>query len=560
MNQPEPQSIVFPVLMADIEKGLIKIPQFQREFVWTKEKSAKLLDSMLKGYPIGTFILWKTKETLRVVRNLGGTKLPDTPRGDFVNHVLDGQQRLTSLFAAVKGLQIRREDRIDDFSEIYVDLSASTEGDVVTLDVKDKNPKHVVKITDLLNADLTFLASFPPALHGKLDEYKNRLRTYMFSVVLIKEAPLEVATEIFTRINVTGKPLSVFEIMVAKTFDSDRGFDLGEKFTSLIGSLRDVDYESIPSAVLLQVVAGIISKECSKKAILRLDKSKVIDEWPSILSAIESTVDHLRTVLRIPVSKLLPYSSLIVPFAYYFYHHPTKPTGDDARRLHDLFWRVSLGGRFSFSLESRIAQEIKRVDDILAGKQPIYDYPVDTSAEFIKDNGWFSSGRSFVKAILCLLAYYQPKSFIDNSIVCISNDWLKQANSKNYHHYFPKAFLAKKGVEHWKINHILNITIVDDYLNKREIRDKAPSVYMKKFKKNEHLAETMKTHLIDVEKFGIWDDDYELFWKKRAAWISRELSKRVLQQTVDEQSQAVNTEDYEDPEIDTTQGYDASND
>ena len=208
MNQPEPQGLSFLVLMVDIEKGLIKIPQFQREFVWTKEKSAKLLDSIVKGYPIGTFILWKTKESLRVVRNLGKTTLPDTPPGDFVNHVLDGQQRLTSLFAAVRGLTIERDDRSDDFSEIYVDLLAADDSDIVTLDTKDKDPSQLVKITDLINADLTFLTSFPKQFHAKLSEYKKRIETYHFSVVLVKEAPIDVATEIFTRINVTGRPLS----------------------------------------------------------------------------------------------------------------------------------------------------------------------------------------------------------------------------------------------------------------------------------------------------------------------------------------------------------------
>ncbi len=91
MNQPEPQSISFSTLLNDIEQGLIKIPQFQRDFVWTKEKSALLLDSMLKGFPIGTFILWKTRESLRTVRNLGDASLPDTPEGEFIQHVLDGQ-------------------------------------------------------------------------------------------------------------------------------------------------------------------------------------------------------------------------------------------------------------------------------------------------------------------------------------------------------------------------------------------------------------------------------------------------------------------------------------
>jgi uncharacterized protein with ParB-like and HNH nuclease domain len=89
------------------------------------KKSAQLVDSILKGYPIGTFILWKTKESLRTVRNIGGAKLPDTPPGDFVQHVLDGQQRLTSLYASVKGLQVERDERIDDFSEMYVEDRSS---------------------------------------------------------------------------------------------------------------------------------------------------------------------------------------------------------------------------------------------------------------------------------------------------------------------------------------------------------------------------------------------------------------------------------------------------
>ena len=84
--------------------------------------------------------------------------------------------------------------------------------------------------------------------------------------------------------------------------------------------------------------------------------------------------------------------------------------------------------------------------------------------EGIEQNGVFSVGRSYIKAILCILAEHQPKSFADNSIVRISNNWLKQANSRNYHHFFPKSYLKKEGVENTKINHIANITIVDAYL------------------------------------------------------------------------------------------------
>ena len=71
MNLPEPQSVTFPSLFDQIRNGSIKIPQFQREFVWSLEKSAALLDSVVKGYPIGAFIFWATRDRLRSVRDLG---------------------------------------------------------------------------------------------------------------------------------------------------------------------------------------------------------------------------------------------------------------------------------------------------------------------------------------------------------------------------------------------------------------------------------------------------------------------------------------------------------
>jgi len=63
-EQPKPDSKKYSDLISEIQKGIIKIPKFQREFVWSIDKTAKLLDSILKGYPIGTFIFWQTSERI----------------------------------------------------------------------------------------------------------------------------------------------------------------------------------------------------------------------------------------------------------------------------------------------------------------------------------------------------------------------------------------------------------------------------------------------------------------------------------------------------------------
>ncbi|MDF2116210.1 DUF262 domain-containing protein [Roseiarcaceae bacterium H3SJ34-1] len=549
LELPVPTHSRYTTLVSDIEKGEIKIPQFQRDFVWTLQKSAALIDSIVKAYPIGTFIFWDTKDRLRSVRNLGNISLPDPKEGDVVSFVLDGQQRLTSLFAILKGLTIERSGgRVEEFSQVYVDLLAAPDEQIVTADLTGRDPAACIKLKTLLNGGLKELSAYPETFHAKLDEYKQRIQSYDFSIIEVRDVPIDVATEIFTRINVGGKPLSLFEIMVAKTYDEKKGFDLSERFDALIASLQPIDYETVSDATILQLISLILAADCKKQTILKLSKTKFIDIWDEAIDGFERAVEYFRGTYRIPVSHLLPYNTLLVPFAYYFYMHPDKPDAVQKSLLEDFFWRCALGGRYSSSVESKLAQDIKRVDAILAGKSPDYDWAIDVSPEFLIENGWFNAGRSFVKAILSLYAYHEPKSFNDNARINIQNNWLKQSNSKNYHHFFPKAHLSKQGVSDAEINNVLNITIVDDYLNKRKIRARPPSDYMKEFgNSNLDLDSAMRSHLIgDLDDFGIWGDDYPTFIRKRAEAVSDELRKRIIARQIDTRGQVARSDDFEE--------------
>jgi len=75
-KQPKPDSKKYTDLISEIQKGQIKVPKFQRNFVWSLDKTAKLLDSILKAYPIGTFILWETNERLNDIKNIGMSSTP----------------------------------------------------------------------------------------------------------------------------------------------------------------------------------------------------------------------------------------------------------------------------------------------------------------------------------------------------------------------------------------------------------------------------------------------------------------------------------------------------
>ena len=87
-------------------------------------------------------------------------------------------------------------------------------------------------------------------------------------------------------------------------------------------------------------------------------------------------------------------------------------------------------------------------------------------------------------------------------------------------------------------------------LNKRKIKARAPSDYMADFKtKNKNLAQTMQTHLIDIETLGVWNDDFETFFRKRCERISQELGPRIISRPGEEHQQRVELNDLEEVEV-----------
>jgi hypothetical protein len=147
----------------------------------------------------------------------------------------------------------------------------------------------------------------------------------------------------------------------------------------------------------------------------------------------------------------------------------------------------------------------------------------------------------------------KPKSFKSNLDVCIDNKWLKVSTSKNYHHFFPKAYMKKSHPEMdpARYNHILNITIVDDELNKKDIKANAPATYIAKFLSNNNkLQETLRTHLIgSLDEFGIPTNNYELFFSKRAELVSSELSSKLIDQRTGNEVQTESEEELEEETI-----------
>src|SRR5438046_1644131 len=116
------QQLSIPDILTKVAAGQIRIPKFQRGFVWEPDRVAYLMDSIYKGYPIGSLLLWRTGEKLKDERNLGPFELP-SPEANFpIDYVLDGQQRLTSLFGVFQSA-LTPDDTID-WLNVYYDRTA----------------------------------------------------------------------------------------------------------------------------------------------------------------------------------------------------------------------------------------------------------------------------------------------------------------------------------------------------------------------------------------------------------------------------------------------------
>ena len=167
-------------LLSDVARGNIKIPVFQREFVWDDEQIMSLLDSIYRGYPVGSLLLWSTKESLTHERNVGGFVLPKTPEDYPVNYVLDGQQRLTTLYGVFNSDTETADPELAD--RFNVSFVPETEQFIHN---SFADPKASINLRVILDTTklLPELARFSDPMKTRIATLTERFKDYEFPVV-----------------------------------------------------------------------------------------------------------------------------------------------------------------------------------------------------------------------------------------------------------------------------------------------------------------------------------------------------------------------------------------
>ena len=261
-------------LMADMREGRLRIPRFQRIFVWEHKRIKELLDSMYKEYPIGTVFLWEAPHIYNhLLRTVDYLQQPDINPNQSYSFIVDGQQRLTSLYATVNGLTIDGED----YTKIVVDLAPQNPENI--FHYREPDNKRWVSVKDLLSNDFGIYNNLPSDEHrANFARCNELLRNYPFSVVIVREMNIEQAVDIFARINRSGRPLSRYDLITATILDDDFGLrERGQE--DIIKPLQDngfgkVEETSIPQTLALNIRGG--RTESSTQMDLKNPKSHLL--------------------------------------------------------------------------------------------------------------------------------------------------------------------------------------------------------------------------------------------------------------------------------------------
>lgn len=506
-------SVKIDRLRSKVIEGNIKIPPFQREFVWKQEQVIELLDSIIKDYPIGSILLWETKDDLPSKRNIGGFDLPNPTEDYPINYVLDGQQRVTSIFGVFcYDLEnVENEDYDSSIFNIAYDLTED-----VFISSSDINTEHINLPLRLIFDNFNFNKfiqekGLDEAQTNKVVEVQSLFQNYELPLVTIKKRDKTEVGIIFERVNNTGTPLSTLDLMIAWTWIED--FHLKEKFEDIFETLEDKNFGNVKNKVVLQCICAIINQTTKTKNILELNPQDVRDNMDLLKSSIEKAIDFLSTQFNCAAYDFLPRVQQIVPLTY-LYSKTNNLSIEQSECLKKWFWRTSFSTRYSASTDQKMDDDVEFINLLLSNDFSGLDkYQTNINLTQL-ENLKFSKSNSFVRAFLLLLAQQKPFDLANGNIVDVGNA-LSQYNRKQYHHIFPRAFLKNLNFTNDQINRAVNFCILPATSN-RLISDKDPSDYFVNIIPQANLNTILDSNLIPTDMNIYNNDDYESFYKERA--------------------------------------------
>ncbi len=495
---------------------------FQRPFVWDQEQVVNLLDSIYKDYPIGSILLWNSIERLKTSRNIGGFSIPKRDPQYPLNYVLDGQQRLTVIYA------VFCKDRHEAPYDSQYNVDSSTFDIYFNLDKKIFLAKDdLISGDTYLNMSSLFDTTKFYAEQDKLDgnrqklarELQSTFQNYEVPIVTTTKRKIEEVGTIFERINNTATNLTTLDLMIAWTWSED--FHLREEIDDILEVLDKKGFGDTPEKIILQCLSGLANKTTRTKDILSLNPKDVRNNIDKLKESLEKVVDYLSTELNVISRDFLPHSHQIVPLTFLFSRVNTL-SQEQSTVIKQWFWKTSFSKRYSGSTDMKMNDDITFFEKVIIDSDysniDKYSYTID---ENILVNQKFSKSNPFTRSFLLLLAQKEPLNLVNGNKIDLGTA-LSKYNLKEYHHIFPRDFLKQKGIDSVRINSLCNFCFLPSDSNKI-ISKKAPSDYIFNTLPQDEYSKILNSNLMPLKKDIYLKDQYDEFLRQRALLILQHL-------------------------------------
>lgn len=339
-RRPEARAFKVEDLLGELRRGRMRIPSFQRGLRWKRKNAIDLLDSLWRGYPIGTLLFWETKAEAGDV-TFGTVRVGGQTRTDAW-WVVDGQQRLVSL---VRVLLAPTPDR-DDFA-LYFDLDEAK----FVPPPKDRNadPSRYLPMTEVLESERLMQWVFQhtadqPERRERAFTVGKRVREYEIPAYLVRTDQEQTLREIFGRTNSAGVPLD--ESQVFDALNGARGASRPSSLRQIVSELASTGFGSVEETLLYRLLRVLVGKDVAERkdeGPLRLGDRDAERAYQDTVEAARRVIQFLKDDVGVPRYDLLPYKQPFVLLGKFFHLHP-DPVARSRKLLERWVWRGALTG------------------------------------------------------------------------------------------------------------------------------------------------------------------------------------------------------------------------
>jgi hypothetical protein len=439
-RDPKPQIDRLEEIVIQVRTGEIKLPKFQRSFVWKENDILKLFDSIYNGYPIGSLLLWYSSQKLKSEREILGVEINTKQAIAYpTNYLLDGQQRLTSLCGALYW------DGMDETSKWNIGFNLETE----TFHQMKSAPKGVYFPLNKLMETSQFLQQCneyselktSKELVKKAESLLRAVKDYKLAVVIIGDMTVEEVAPIFERINSTGRKLTIVDLMMAATWSND--FDLNAEIISIQDLCSEHGYSEIPSKIILRCFSTTADLGINKDDIQKLRKI----EGSSLKEISNKVKVSIIRSINFYIDYIGAYDFSYIPYALQFnyvvefFNLNSNPSGSQLNELASWVWFTNATRYFGTSNSGQNKKDLDNIRKYAVGDtEYLYERGSIDISRLLFDN--FNLRNATSTSFALFLGTSLPDKAADGRLLDGGYKYVK--NSKFYASAVPKNIVWSK--------------------------------------------------------------------------------------------------------------------